>query len=73
MYTLEAKHPAMAADGAQLNDGPRPFDDEEAERQGEKPKHAFVFVFMQTEWIKYPMRLRVNRVLKISVNGGPFR
>ena len=52
--------------------GSPPNVDEDSHRERETTKHAFVHVCMHASWVKFPMQLRVNRHLEISVNGGPW-
>ena len=48
------------------------IDEDEAARQSEKPKHAFVHITMDPAWVRSHLQLRVNKDLPLSVNGGPW-
>ena len=46
------------------------IDEENAARQCEAPKHAFVHIMMDPYYVSFPLQLRVNNGYQISVNGG---
>ena len=52
--------------------GSPPHPDEKNPNEQETSKHADVHVCMHPSWVAFPLQLRVNRRLEISVNGGPW-
>ena len=50
----------------------RPYVEVDSHRERETTKHAFAHVSMHPSWVKFPLQIRVNRHLEISVNGGPW-
>ena len=51
---------------------PSPHAEEGMDKEREITKHAFVHVSMHPSWVKFPLEIRVNRQLEVSINGGAW-